>query len=196
MPVDVDVLLERVDLPAERVAAHRHVDAAEGLLIGEPPSSTRSASRIMPGAGAVDRQPVLDPLAQRLEQVEGAGELDRSSSTRRPGSTSPSTAVELGRPRRTRRRAVARRRARRSSAQRARGRRPAGRGRRRWRASAAGDGLPAALGEAVRLRDVVDVDADHRLAETAGDLGDHVGVVVERRRLDDRLGPLRPGCRT
>jgi hypothetical protein len=33
---------------------------------------------------------------------------------------------------------------------------------------------PAALGEPVRLRDLVDVDADHRLAETAGDLGDDV----------------------
>jgi hypothetical protein len=27
--------------------------------------------------------------------------------------------------------------------------------------------LPAAFGEAVRLRDVVDVDADHRLTESA-----------------------------
>jgi hypothetical protein len=42
-----------------------------------------------------------------------------------------------------------------------------------------------------RLRDLVDVDADHGLAEPAGDLGDDVGVVEEGRRLDDRLGPLR-----
>ena len=43
-------------------------------------------------------------------------------------------------------------------------------------------------GEPVRLRDLVDVDADHGLAEAAGDLGDDVGVVVEGGRLDDRLG--------
>ena len=55
---------------------------------------------------------------------------------------------------------------------------------------------PAALGQPVRLRDLLDVDADHRLAEPARDLGDHVGVVVERGGLDDGLGALRPGCRT
>ncbi len=56
--------------------------------------------------------------------------------------------------------------------------------------------LPAALGEPVRLRDLVDVDADHRLAQPAADLGDDVGVVEERGGLDDRLGALLPGCRT
>ena len=40
------------------------------------------------------------------------------------------------------------------------------------------------------VREVLDVDADHGLAEPARDLRDHVGVVVERGRLDDRLGPL------
>ena len=40
----------------------------------------------------------------------------------------------------------------------------------------------------MRLGDLVDVDADHGLAETARDLGDHVGVVEERGGLDDRLG--------
>ena len=39
-------------------------------------------------------------------------------------------------------------------------------------------------------RDVVDVDADHGLAEAAGDLGDDVGVVVEGGGLDDRGGAL------
>src|SRR6478735_6761433 len=49
---------------------------------------------------------------------------------------------------------------------------------------------PTALGEPVRLRDLVDVDADHGLAEAARHLGDDVRVVVEGRRLDDRLGAL------
>src|SRR2546429_685542 len=49
---------------------------------------------------------------------------------------------------------------------------------------------PAALGQPVGLRDVVDVDADHGLAEPTGDLGDHVGVVVEGGGLDDGGGPL------
>src|SRR5664279_2022557 len=51
-----------------------------------------------------------------------------------------------------------------------------------------GPDSPAALGQPVRHRDVVDVDADHGLPQPSGDLGDDVGVVVERGRLDDRLG--------
>src|SRR4051812_29003220 len=51
--------------------------------------------------------------------------------------------------------------------------------------------LPAALGQAVGLGELLHVDADLRLAEPAGDLGDDVGVVVEGGRLDDRLGPRR-----
>src|SRR5437588_595140 len=43
---------------------------------------------------------------------------------------------------------------------------------------------PAALGEPVRLRELLDVDADHGLAQAAGDLREDVRVVVERRRLD------------
>ena len=49
-------------------------------------------------------------------------------------------------------------------------------------------GSPAALGEPVVLRELLDVDADHGLAETARHLGDHVRVVVERGGLDDRRG--------
>src|SRR3954451_23100389 len=51
-------------------------------------------------------------------------------------------------------------------------------------------GLPAALGQPMGLRDVFDVDPDHRLAQPTAHLGDDVGVVVEGRGLDDRLGPL------
>ena len=55
-----------------------------------------------------------------------------------------------------------------------------------------GAGLPTSRARrAARLRDLVDVDADHRLAEAAGDLGDHVRVVEEGGGgLDDGLGAL------
>src|SRR5690606_7368134 len=49
---------------------------------------------------------------------------------------------------------------------------------------------PATLGQTVRDGDVVHVDADHGLTQAARNLGDHVGVVVERRGLDDRRGAL------
>src|SRR3954453_3787257 len=54
--------------------------------------------------------------------------------------------------------------------------------------------LPAALGQAVGLGELLHVDADHRLAEAAGDLGDDVGVVVEGGRLDDGRGPQGRGA--
>src|SRR3954464_14936742 len=41
--------------------------------------------------------------------------------------------------------------------------------------------LPAAVGVALAVRQVADVDPDHGLAEAAGHLRDHVGVVVEGR---------------
>src|SRR4029450_7397637 len=63
----------------------------------------------------------------------------------------------------------------------------AGRGRRRWVG-----GSPAALRKAMWLRDLVDIDADHCLAEATGDLRDHIGVVVESSRSDNR-GPPLPG---
>src|SRR4051794_2271245 len=50
--------------------------------------------------------------------------------------------------------------------------------------------LPAALGVPLLGGQLRDVDAHHGLAEAARDLRDDVGVVEERRRLDDRLGPL------
>src|SRR3954470_19983206 len=45
---------------------------------------------------------------------------------------------------------------------------------------------PATFGEPVGHRYVVDVDADHGVAQPAEHLGDHVRVVVEGGRLDDR----------
>jgi pyridoxal 5'-phosphate synthase pdxS subunit len=50
--------------------------------------------------------------------------------------------------------------------------------------------LPAALSEAVRLRDLVHVDAHHGLAQAAGCLGDDVGVIEERGGLDHGSGTL------
>ena len=74
-PSKAIVGLEAVDLPAEGVAAHGDVEAADGLLVGgrvEDPVGEQDH----PGAGAVRRQPVADGGPQRLEQVEPGGELD------------------------------------------------------------------------------------------------------------------------
>src|SRR3954462_9998515 len=49
---------------------------------------------------------------------------------------------------------------------------------------------PPAPGQPVRLGDLVDVDADHGLAQTARHLRDDVGVVVEGGRLVDGLPAL------
>ncbi len=55
--------------------------------------------------------------------------------------------------------------------------------------------LPTAFGQPMRLWDLLDVDADHGFAEAARDLGDDVGVIVERGGLDDRRCPLgRVSC--
>ena len=73
-PVDVDGRLEGLVLPAEGVAAHDHVDAADGLLararvedlVGEHDHA---------GAGAVDGHARRDALAQRLHHAEEDGQL-------------------------------------------------------------------------------------------------------------------------
>ena len=73
--VDVQVLLEGVDLPAERVASHRDVQPADRLLPGravlDPVGQHDHA-----GARAEGGQTTPDGLAQRLEEVEDPGELD------------------------------------------------------------------------------------------------------------------------
>ena len=56
--------------------------------------------------------------------------------------------------------------------------------------------LPAAVGVVLLGWQRVQVDADHGLAQAAGDLGDDVRVVVEGGGLDDRRGALAPGRRT
>ena len=42
----------------------------------------------------------------------------------------------------------------------------------------------------MRLRNLVDVDADHCLAETAGDISDDLRIIVVLGCLDDSLGAL------
>src|SRR4051812_35351296 len=54
-----------------------------------------------------------------------------------------------------------------------------------------GCGLPAAPGVALLGGQIGDVEAHHGLAEPAGDLRDHLRVVVERGRLHDRRRALR-----
>src|ERR1051325_5432297 len=50
--------------------------------------------------------------------------------------------------------------------------------------------LPAPNRQELALAEGGGVDAAHRLAQTAGDLGDYLGVLEVRRRLDDRGGAL------
>ena len=145
----------------------------------------RSASMIMPGAGAVGRQAAGDRAC-------GSG---RAGRTRSPAchmrgrlAAGDDQAVDASRvPRRGG--PGPRDRADRSSARRCSRTSPCRAStpmRGPWRAAV----TSRARRSAGRPGSVVDVDADHRLAEAAGDLGDHVGVVVERGRLDDRGGAL------
>ena len=121
------------------------------------PSSIRSASRIIPAQVPNAGIPSAIRLPQRLEQVEGPGQLGH----RRRLAARQHQPVARRRARAGRRTATARtpspssiRRCSRTSPCRA-------------RTPTVGAGSPAALGEPVRLRDVVDVDADHRLAQAA-----------------------------
>ena len=86
-PVDVDVGLEGVDLPAEGVAPHRHVDPAEGLLVRRP-SRTRSASRIIPAHEPYAGSPARSAARAAARAGRRPGPACPSSSTRRPGRTS------------------------------------------------------------------------------------------------------------
>src|SRR6266508_370497 len=74
---DREIGLERVDLTAERVAPHGHVDAAETPLVVaavEHPLGQHDHA----GAGPVRGHPLGDPLADRLVQLE----LDRELADR------------------------------------------------------------------------------------------------------------------
>jgi hypothetical protein len=63
---------ERGDLAAKGVAAHRHVDAADGLLAGGSVGETvRQHDHAC--AGAVSGQSCGDALTQRGEQAEDGG---------------------------------------------------------------------------------------------------------------------------
>src|SRR4051794_37906400 len=76
-PVEGYRRLERVHLPAERVAPDRHVDRAEGLLVGAAVEDL-GGEHDHAGAGAVRRHAVRDPLADRV----GEPELDRQLADR------------------------------------------------------------------------------------------------------------------
>src|SRR5919199_1780591 len=68
------VLLEALDLPAEGVAAHRHVDAAERLLpLDGVDDAVREEDHAR--ARAVRRHALLETVEDGLAQLEGAGEL-------------------------------------------------------------------------------------------------------------------------
>src|SRR6266571_3597518 len=68
-PVEGQVGLERVDLPAERVAPYRHVDPAEGLLVGAAVEDL-GGQHDHAGAGAVRGHPVGDPFADGVSEPE------------------------------------------------------------------------------------------------------------------------------
>src|SRR3954471_9081497 len=92
-PPEADVALEGVDLPAEGVAPHRHVDPAHADLVGgavEHPVGQQDHA----GARAERRHAVGDPLLQRLEQVERHQQLaDRRRLT--AGDDEPVDPIEL-----------------------------------------------------------------------------------------------------
>src|SRR6516225_1507157 len=67
--VDVYIPLEGIDLAAERVAAHGHVDAAERLLAGYPVLEP-VGEHDHPGAGPERGQAAGDELAERVHQLE------------------------------------------------------------------------------------------------------------------------------
>ncbi len=72
--VELDVTLERVDLTTEGIAPHRDVESAERLLAVDA-AGDAVGQHDHPGAGAERRHTGADALCQRLEQVEGAGQL-------------------------------------------------------------------------------------------------------------------------
>src|ERR1044072_4624691 len=72
--LDVDRGLEGLVLAAEGVAAHDHVDAAQGLLV-LPAVEDLVRDHDHTGAGAVHRHARPDALAQRLQQPEDHREL-------------------------------------------------------------------------------------------------------------------------
>lgn len=77
--LEVQVRFKGLPLPAEGVAAHRYIEAAEGLLrrAGEVRSRVRyvGGQENHPCAGAVHRQPARDAVPQRPGQFKGAGQF-------------------------------------------------------------------------------------------------------------------------
>ena len=71
---DLEIGLERVDLAAERVALHRDVEPAEGLLSRDAVGDA-VGEQDQPGARAVHRHARRDRVADRLAHAERAREL-------------------------------------------------------------------------------------------------------------------------
>src|SRR4051812_32088427 len=177
--VDHDRRLERVDLPPERVAPDGHLDAGETLLVGAAVEDL-GGQHDHAGAGPVHRHAAGDPLAERFEQPEVDRELADGGRLAARDHQGVDGVELVGPADRSGQRVALRDRAQVFADVTLQGQ----------DANDHRGGLPAPLGEPVRLRDVGDVDADHRLAQAAGNLREHVGVVVERGRLDDRGRPL------
>src|SRR5262245_24427836 len=90
---EVEVGLERVDLPPEGIAPHGDVEPAERLLPGDP-ALDPVGEHDHPGTGAEGGHSLADPLAQRLEQLERDRELvHRGALT--AGQDEPVDAIEL-----------------------------------------------------------------------------------------------------
>src|SRR3954447_10040409 len=73
-PGEGEIALEGVDLAAEGVAAHGDVESAEGLLVARAVLDA-VGEHDHPGTRPEDWEALLDPLPDRLEEVEGAGQL-------------------------------------------------------------------------------------------------------------------------
>ena len=76
-PVERDVAFERVDLASKSVAPHRHIDATQRQRLAAARAGVEdlAGQQDHAGARAVGRQPVGQPAAQRLQQVEFAQQM-------------------------------------------------------------------------------------------------------------------------
>ena len=155
MPARIDIGFEGLDLTTEGIASYGDIESPEGLLIfGAVQHSLGEQDRPSTEPYAGSPAPSAAISGSRNPKIRDSLSIVVDSP---PGSTIPLSpassvvGVPAGRPRRTL-----------SVREGARVRHLAGRGHRQRV-----DVSPAALGEAMWLRDVVNIDADHCLAEAA-----------------------------
>ena len=74
-PVELHVALEGVDLPAERVAAHGHVDAAEGLLVRRPVERCGRRAGSSRRTSRTPACPARSAARSGSSRLEGPGQL-------------------------------------------------------------------------------------------------------------------------